>query len=523
VRAARTADGDGSDAGPAIRPQRCEAGLVVEGAGRRRAGAGPDWLVLTSGRAAGRPVADGRRLLTQVAVAAAVVIVAVALAGAVAARHLAEREAVNDASRRSNLIANAVLSPALDDGLASGDPASFARVDRVVRGQVLGGSIVRVKIWSPDGRVVYSDEPRLVGARFPLGEEEAEVLVRPEIRAEVTDLDRPENQYERGRGKLLEVYRVVRTAPGGHPLLFETYSLYGDVKTRSLELWRGFAGLVVSSLLLLVVLLLPVLWRLLDRVRVAQLHREELLQRAVDASQVERRRIAGNLHDGVVQELAATSFTLAGSVDRARRAGVPELAAQLDDAVGTIRRSIGGLRSLLVDIYPPNLASAGLQVALQDLAGPLRSRGIEVRLELPEDPLGLQPDQERLVFRITHECLVNVVKHAAASCVLVQLERRGDTVVLDVRDDGVGFDAPRVLAGPPTGHLGLRVLADLARDAGATLAVRAAPESGTHWRLTMPVTPAAGPDPPYRQKASGSDSTYRAARSKSWATGSSAR
>jgi two-component system NarL family sensor kinase len=299
--------------------------------------------------------------------------------------------------------------------------------------------------------------------------------------------------------------------------------LYGDVTARSHELWRGFAGLVVSSLLLLVVLLLPVLWRLLDRVRVAQLHREELLQRAVDASHVERRRIAGNLHDGVVQELAATSFTLAGGVDRARRAGVPELADQLDDAVSTIRRSIGGLRSLLVDIYPPNLASAGLSVALQDLVGPLRSRGISVRLELSEDPLGLESEPERLVFRITHECLVNVVKHAAASSVLVRLERHGDTVVLDVRDDGVGFDPAQVLAGPSTGHLGLRVLADLAHDAGATLAVRAAPGSGSHWRLTLPVAPAARHEAPYRQKASGSDATYPAARSKSSATGSSAR
>ena len=128
-----------------------------------------------------------------------------------------------------------------------------------------------------------------------------------------------------------------------------------------------------------------------------------------------------------------------------------------------------------------------------------------------------------LMYAIVTGLAYNVVKHAAASSVLVQLERHGDTVVLDVRDDGVGFDAERVLAGPPTGHLGLRVLADLARDAGATLAVRAAPGSGTHWRLTLPVASADRQEPPYRQKPSGSDATSRAARSKSWATGSSAR
>jgi signal transduction histidine kinase len=492
VRATRTADGRGADA----RSAGAESGRRDSGANptgsSRGAARESGWLVLTSGRAVRRPVADGRRVLAQVALAATFVIVAVAIVGAVAARHLAEREAVNDASRRSNLIANAIIAPVLDDGLENGSPRSFARVDRVVREQVLGSSIVRVKIWSADGRVVYSDEPRLVGKRYTLGEEEAEVLVRPEIRAEVTDLNRDENQYERGRGKLLEVYRAVRTEPSGRPLLFETYSLYGDVTQRSVQLWRGFAGLVVSSLLLLVVLLLPVLWRLLDRVRQAQLHREELLQRAVDASHVERRRIAGNLHDGVVQELAATSFTLAGSVEQARRAGAPDLADQLDDAVGTLRRSIGGLRSLLVDIYPPSLASAGLPAALQDLAGPLRSRGIAVDLEVTEEPLDLDPEHERLVFRITHECLVNVVKHARASSVLVRLARQGDVVVLDVRDDGMGFDPGQVTADPAAGHLGVRVLADLARDAGATLAVQSAPGAGAWWRLTMPVDTTGG-------------------------------
>jgi hypothetical protein len=117
------------------------------------------------------------------------------------------------------------------------------------------------------------------------------------VHAEVSNLDRPENKFERGRGKLLEVYRPVWT-PAGQPLLFETYSPYQQVTQRAGQLWRGFAGITISGLLIMVALLLPILWRLLNRISGAQRQREVLLQRAVDASEEERRRIAGTLHDG---------------------------------------------------------------------------------------------------------------------------------------------------------------------------------------------------------------------------------
>jgi two-component system NarL family sensor kinase len=443
---------------------------------------------LTLARGGKRPparAAGTRRVVIQVVAAAVAVIVVVALLGAVAARRLAEREAVNDAAQRADLIADTVLQPSLRDSLAAGDPAAAAAVGKVVRAQVLGTTIVRVKIWTAAGRIVYSDEPRLRGKTFELDDEERDVLARPETRAEVSDLDHPENAYERGQGKLLEVYRPVWT-PNGTALLFETYSPYSEVTSRSSQLWRGFAGLMVSSLLLLVLLLMPVLWRLLDRIRRDQAQRELLLQRAVDASLIERRRIAGALHDGVVQELAATSFVLAGSSDLASREGSAELAAQLSEAATTVRGSIGGLRSLLVDIYPPSLASAGLSVALQDLVTPLISRDVAVTVDVAEArELGLDNDGERLVFRIAHECLLNIAGHSAATHVLVRLRRPNDDVVLDVVDDGVGFDPAAVVAAPASGHLGLQVMIDVANEAGATLEVSSAPGMGTSWRLRV--------------------------------------
>lgn len=447
----------------------------------------PPWLVLTSGDDPPlRPPVRSRRLLLQLGAAALLVIVLVALAGAAATRRLAENEAVSEAGRRADLIAEAVLQPVLRDGLLTGDPAELRALDRVVRAQVLGRYVVRVKIWAADGRIVYSDDPRLVGQRFPLDEEEVETMATHRTRAAVSDLSHPENRYERGEGRFLEVYRPVQTSPGGTMLLFETYGPYDEVALRSGQLWRGFFGLLLTSLGLLIVLLIPLLWRLLGAVRKAQAVRETLLQRAVDASHAERRRIAGTLHDGVVQELAATSFALAGCTERAEREGSTHLARDLRECAGTVRTSIGGLRSLLVDIYPPNLSSAGLAATLADLVGPLRSRDVTVDLVLPTDAAPIDAEVARVAYRIAHECVTNVAQHAGARTLCVRLDHDPAVLSLDVQDDGVGFDVASVMAAAPAGHLGLHVMTDLARGAGATLAVASGPGKGTWWQLRMP-------------------------------------
>lgn len=450
--------------------------------------AGTAWLTLAS---RSDPAVDesplrSRRVYLQVLALTLLVLVVVGFLGSAAARRVAEREAVNDAAQRAGILADAVVEPALLDGIVTQDPEAVARLDAAVRDHMLGSSIVRVKFWLPDGTIVYSDETRLVGQHFDLGEDELAVLKDPATRAEVTDLEEPENRYERGQGKLLEVYRPVVT-PDGHRLLFETYAPYDVVLARSSDIWRGFAGITVSSLIGLLVLMLPVLWRLLDRLRRGQEQREALLRRAVEASDDERRRIAATLHDGVVQELAATSFAVSGAAARASAAGQTELAGTLDEAASAVRSGIGGLRSLLVDIYPPSLADTGLVPALTDLAEGLQPRDIDVYLDLPDasEPL-LDRDGERLVFQVAQECLRNAARHAQAATVTLRLASGPDGVTLDVEDDGVGFDVQRALDEPETGHFGVRLLADAAQQHGADLRVSSTPGSGTHWQLVVP-------------------------------------
>lgn len=444
------------------------------------------WVTLAAGSA---PAPDAelvrpRRVLVQLLLGVVAVLVAVGVIGALAAQRLAEREAVNHAAAMANVLAEAVIQPALSDDLLAGSATAVQAMDTVVRDQVLGQNAVRVKLWSSDGRVIYADEPALVGRTFTLSAEQREVLARPKTKAEVSRLNRAENAFERG-DRLLEVYRPVWT-PSGTEVLFEIYSPYAAVGDRANQLTRGFTGVTLSSLLLLVLLMAPILWHLTQRLQRAQSQREVLLERAVEASAKERRRIAATLHDGPVQELAATSFAVAGAAARAELAHEPAVANDLTAAAASVRSSIRALRSLLVEIYPPSLATAGLSAAIVDLAQGLRGSRQEVRLDVaPPEALGLAPEQERLVFRVAQECLRNAAKHAGPCTVTVSVTRDGDTVTLDVVDDGAGFDPGALSMTPDNGHFGLSLMADAAREAGALLQVASAPGRGTHWRLVM--------------------------------------
>ena len=448
----------------------------------------PPWRVVTRPDGSSSSVPhdpSAGRVVVWVAVVAVLVIVAVSVAALIAARRLAEAESVADAADRADRIGDALIEPDLTDALVDGDPAAVAVMDAVVRDHVLSESIARVKIWDETGRVVWSDEHRLIGQRFELGDDDLEALRGSGVESEVSDLTEPENVYERDEGRLLEAYRSVRT-PSGRPLLAEVYFRYDEVVQRSGQLWVGFAGITIGSILLVVLLLLPVLARLLRALQGARRHREALLEHALEASGDERRRIAGALHDGVVQDLVATSLAVSAESAASRRRGDATTADGLDAVAATVRGSVGALRSLLVDIYPASLAASGLEPALVDLAQAATARGVPVRLDVdPETAEALSADDQRLVFRVVQESLVNVVAHARASSCVVTVEARpgGRGAVTTIADDGVGLD-PGLLDRPDQAHFGLRVLRDLAAGAGATLELATAAGRGTRWRLT---------------------------------------
>lgn len=422
-----------------------------------------------------------RRPVAQFAVAGLVVLAVFGAGAVIALRALARDEALRDARQFAALAGQGIVEPTIAAALLEGDAAAIDAVDRVVNERVLGERVVRVKLWDVDGRVVYSDEPRLIGTRYPLDDAKREVLRTGATRAELSDLDGPENRFEREQGDLYEVYLPVR-APDGTLLLFETYQRRSAVAATGRRIWLPFAGLLVGSLVLLWLVQVPLAWRLGRRLRRTQEEREALLLRAVEASADERRRIAADLHDGPVQDLAGISYSLSAAAEAETS---PATRATLRDAAAGTRAAMRRLRSLLVEIHPPNLRASGLEAALDDLLAPLRTRGLETALSIdPEHRL--DEADERLVYRAAAEALRNVDRHARATRVDVGLRADDGAVRLEVVDDGVGFSAEERERRREEGHVGLSLLEGLAEHAGAILEVRSTPGTGTTFALEVP-------------------------------------
>jgi signal transduction histidine kinase len=437
-----------------------------------------------------------RRVIARFLAVNAATFVVLAALGVALSFAAARREAILDAARATNILAESVLQVSdVPSGLTADDPAQRAlartAIDKIIRQRVLSDDVVRVKIWAADGTIVYSDEANLIERRFVLDDEEKEAIEKHLSDAAISDLAGPENIYERGQGTLLEVYRPIWT-PEGETLLFETYSRYSRVSERAQEIFTTFTPVTLGTALLLSLAQWPLIRWTMGQLELVRREREQLLERALAAADEERRRIAANLHDGVVQDLTGASLVVAAAAAGARRTGADALAHEISDAAATVRESLRSLRSTLVSIYPPALRQAGLAGALTDLVAPLRARGTEVVLDIPED-VDLPPAIESLLFRVAQEAVRNASKHASARnlALTVDVDRGARTAGLDVVDDGHGFDLPPAdrLAEPTErddgSHLGFALLADLARSAGARLEVSSAAGAGTSVRLEV--------------------------------------
>ncbi|MBV8301640.1 MAG: hypothetical protein JOY68_06935, partial [Candidatus Dormibacteraeota bacterium] len=218
-----------------------------------------------------------------------------------------------------------------------------------------------------------------------------------------------------------------------------------------------------------------------------QKEREELLHRAVEASESERRRIARDLHDGVVQNLAGMAYSLQATASslKDKANGDAGLLEVLEQSAEETRSAMKDLRTLIIEIAPPTLRREGLHAALLEMLNTLKSAGVETRLALPSN-MRLRQDRSSLIFRVAQEVLRNVAAHAEAKHVSVTLKEDRGLAVLNIADDGKGFTQADVARRRAQGHVGTNAIVELAEDAGGTLTIDSAPGKGTRVTLTVP-------------------------------------
>jgi signal transduction histidine kinase len=222
------------------------------------------------------------------------------------------------------------------------------------------------------------------------------------------------------------------------------------------------------------------------RLRIVERHQREisaLNERMMKAQEQERIRIAGELHDGVMQEMLAATMIL-GTTKR-RISDNPDAAkAAIDKVQQKLIQAGTDLRQLSHDLHPPLLQEAGLPKAVQSYCEQFsNASGIPVECHADDSVGELSRGAALALFRILQEALGNIAKHAKASRITVRLTRQNGAVTLAVSDDGVGLDRSRLAAG---GGLGLIMMRERASQLNGRFDVESAPGRGTTIRVTVP-------------------------------------
>ena len=226
---------------------------------------------------------------------------------------------------------------------------------------------------------------------------------------------------------------------------------------------------------------------LYDEVQQSGKLRGELLHRVVSAQEAERKRIARELHDGTGQTLTALGLGLAAAADRIDTDPVA-VRRQLVDMKQMNAQVLQEVHNVISDLRPSILDNLGLVPALRGHISTFESRtGIQAQLILQGKATRLKPEVETTIFRIVQESLTNVVRHAGARSVLVQVVFSEEGVELSIQDDGRGFDVGRALAGEDGraawGLLGIHERASLV---GGTADLLSNPGEGTTVHVSIP-------------------------------------
>ncbi|HKY44942.1 MAG TPA: PAS domain S-box protein, partial [Pyrinomonadaceae bacterium] len=208
----------------------------------------------------------------------------------------------------------------------------------------------------------------------------------------------------------------------------------------------------------------------------------------IEAQEDERRRIARELHDQIGQVLTAVKMNLY-TVQQVCIS--TETRSYLRDNIEAVDEALRLVRDLSVDLRPPILDDLGLATALRWYVDRYTRRTglkVEVLIELPDENERFSRELETACFRIAQEALTNVVRHANAHQVLVQLEKEGSVLFLTIKDDGVGFDLDSVRHREPRATtLGLCSMHERAHAAGGVIDLDSKPWQGTEVRCKVPL------------------------------------
>jgi signal transduction histidine kinase len=442
---------------------------------------------------------------------------------------LIETSAINRTTAVTALYVESFVAPQLQS-LATSPTLGQAQVDALqglLNDSPLSQKVVSFRIWSTDGHILYSPVPELIGRQFDMSGERA-AAVRGDVIGDISDLSDPENVYERQHwSHLIEIYLPVRAS--GTPQIIavaEFYQLPDDLESE-VNRDRLIAWVLVAGATTLAYLALARVVRQGSetiarqegelRRRVAELsglleQNQRLHARVAQAAarttaltELERRRIGSDLHDGPTQTLAFAMLRLdavvpgTARVDEAASGGSPgsdgpaasappdadlgAIRGALEDAMTDIRGIAEGLRTPELDDAAP------ADIVRRSVAEHERRAGVPTTVTLGDLPARAPLATKIALYRILSEALSNAARHGGGAGVTVDVRDADGELVVTVHDDGPGFDPSR---NPGPGHLGLAGMRERAELLGGRVDLESALGHGTTVRAYLPLTGSLG-------------------------------
>ncbi|MCX7178588.1 MAG: sensor histidine kinase [Proteobacteria bacterium] len=431
-------------------------------------------------------------------------------------QHEIESGVISRAGAVTSLYVDSFVSPHLESLAGGGKMSDIDRSDlaRVLSGTPFSREIVLIKIWAPDGTILFSSNPALVGRKFPLkDEEELASAFSGNVRSHITDLTYPENVAERTQWpQLIETYAPARAHNTGEIVaVVEFYQSTNDL-THEMRTARLRSWLMVGTATLIIFLLLAMLVKRASttitvqqselREKVVQLtallaqneRLHERVQRAAERTTTlnERflHRISADLHDGPAQGLALALMRMKSLADMCGTCTMtigknPSVVDEFGTLHSALQFALDDLRAIARGLHLPEIEQLSpAETAHRAVRDFERKTGIEVTLGIDGMPDEVPFPVKITLFRLLQESLANSFRHCGGADQRVTLKMQDHQLLVEISDSGKGFDPGAAVS---DAHLGLAGLRERVEILGGIFSVQSALGKGTVVYAALPV------------------------------------
>ena len=425
-----------------------------------------------------------------------------------------ERGHIDHVGSLTSLYMQSFVSPHVQSLPGNGPLREVDRnaLDGLLSGTPLGRQVVAFKLWAPDGSVLYSTNPALIGRKFELTPALASAFAG-KVHSEITDLSDPDNEFERERwSRLIETYAPLRAQDTGTIIAVSEFYQTTDEVEQEMRAARLRSWLMVSTATLVIFLLLAALVKrasntiarqqseLSEKVtqltallaQIEQLH-ERVRRAAARTTALNERflhRIAADLHDGPVQDLALALMridTLSefGARCPSRLAGKRSVGDEFRVMHTALQSALGEVRAISAGLRLPEIERMSIaETTRRAVRHYERRTGLAVTLNVGEVPGDAPLPVKITLYRLLQESLANGFRHGGGAEQRVAVTSEDSQVVVEVADRGKGFD-PRSAASD--GHLGLAGMRERVEILGGTFSIESALGQGAVIRASLPL------------------------------------